>query len=684
MKSDWLFACYGRTVVLLCFALLFSGSRAAAQTVPEWLTVAKGAFTSSHCYDNLARSVDGQYFAAVSSNLAFDSANVVLISDDGGTTWSGVRYDNNYNFDPVTFKPLPGDWRQRWYQSVARPTKNLILVHATDRPKNDTDTDPIYGTLMPYILRSEDAGKTWERIEINAKPKASFTNRLTMADGKTGFLTSNTPPDVTADAVTLYRTTDAGKTWQPMTVSFSLNNISALQALSANDLVIATKEGLYITRDGGATWTSGSTAPDVSSQYFFRTTQIGYATSGVQTGNGQQETTTAFRTIDGGKSWTIILDTLLGGSGGDCISFADDNNGLVMARDYFLQTNDGGTSWKYIPPPYGVTYSPSHSVIMTAPNRAVGTMSDNIVLMSGRMVLAPTTASWKKLDTFRYAVTWPPMTNAKRYRLQVADDAINEFGLIAYDFGIFDTPKKWLDTIVTDTAFALPAPLKPTRDYFARVMALNDSMDGAWSQQSILRTPAGPAKPQLTAPNPMYPPHDTTLAMTTVTFRWKKDDRATRYSLLLTDRGNYPGAWDDSVANNVYNITADSITLTLLPGKTYFWVVRSWAPGFDSTNSQYYYSFRTAGTLSVEDAGSIAPDISISPNPAIGVVNIEFPVSGRSAVITDALGRTIWSAAAVTAGESLNLEAHSLPAGAYIVRLDDGTRLLTSTFVITR
>lgn len=684
MKSNQLFSSYSKALILLCLAPLFFGGRATAQTVPEWLTVAKGIFTSSHCYDNLARSVDGQYFAAVSSDLAFDSANVVLISDDAGTTWRGVRYDHNYNFDPITFQPLPGDWRQRWYQSVARPTKNLILVYASDRSKSDMSSDPVYGALVPYILRSEDAGKTWERIEITTKTKVSFTNRLTMADEKTGFLTANTPPDITADATTLYRTTDAGKTWQPVTVSFSLNNIRALQALSASDLVIVTKEGLYTTRDGGATWTSGSAAPDVTSKYFFRTTQIGYATSGVQTGNGQQETTTAFRTIDGGNSWTVMLDTLLGGSMGDCISFADDNNGLVMARDYFLQTTDGGNSWNYIPPPYGVTYSPSHSVIMTSANRAVGTMSEHIVVMTGRTVIAPTIVSWNKLDTFRYAVTWKPMPNAKRYRLQVADDAVNEFGLLVYNFGIFDTPKKWLDTIITDTALTLLTPLKPTRDYFARVMALNDSIDGAWSQQSILRTPAGPAKPLLTAPNPVYPPHDTTLATINVTFRWQKDDRATRYSLLLTDRGNYPGAWDDSIAQNVYNITADSITLTLLPGRMYFWLVRSWAPGFDSTSSQYYHLFRTAGTLSIDDVSSIAPDISISPNPASEVVNIGFPVSGRSAVITDALGRTVWSATAVTAGETLSLDVHSLPAGAYVVRLDGRTRLITSTFIITR
>ncbi len=136
-----------RSFSALTFMVLFTSflpSIAQVTFVPEWKLLGKGSFVASHCYSNLA-ATDKQYLAVISSDAGYGNAdaNVVKLSDDSGASWRNVRSEMGFNIDSAQFgKFLPGFWLKRFYSSVARPTKDLILVLASESLKDEKDPNP--------------------------------------------------------------------------------------------------------------------------------------------------------------------------------------------------------------------------------------------------------------------------------------------------------------------------------------------------------------------------------------------------------------------------------------------------------------------------------------------------------------------------------------------------------------
>ena len=645
-------------ITILVFLLSLFDSYAQINTVPEWKTVLNGNF-AGYSVSSFAYSKDKQYFAVVSSTLGFDSSNAVYISNDEGTSWQGVLYDKHYNLDSA-FMPLPGNWQQRQYQSIARPSKDLIILIVADQLKDNFDQ----GAFVPYILRSENGGKTWNRGEINSKPKYSLSNFLAMADENTGYLTSGSPPEVDSNISTLYKTADGGKTWQPQKLPLQLGYVRKLYALSDKEVIVATSNGMYISIDGGSKWKTGTLPSQDVYQYSFRTTEIGYAVGGEQTGLGAQSTATMYYTTNAGTTWTKMLDTLLGGAPATAISFYDANIGILFAGDVILHTNDGAKTWMRAPTPYGIIYESGKDCKMISPNRAVAVMSQKVIVATGKNILEQPVVSWKKLDTLNYAILWNPVSGANRYRIQYAAKPAEDF--LSYDYEIFNTNKKTIDTVVTSTQFEFPK-FKYNSDNFVRVMALGESIESGWSNQVIQRTVSAPPKAALHRPNPVFPPHDTVMKAENVTFLWEKDSNATHYSLKLTTRGNYDGAWADSIAMNVYNITTNSVTVPVAPNKTHYWYVVAHAPGFDSAGSEYYHSFKNEAVSNSIEEFNDSDFITITPNPASEYIEIKSCACAKKVEIFDATGMLVSSETPI-----LNkVDIKNLSKGIYFLKINN-------------
>lgn len=661
---------------LLVLFTSFLPSRAQIPYVPEWKLVGKGSFVADHCFNNLAAS-NKQYLAVVSGDAGYGNAdaNVVKLSDDSGASWRNVRSEMGFNIDSAQFgKLLPGYWLKRFYSSVARPTKNLILVLASESLKDEKDPNPgYYGTLYPYILRSNDEGKSWERIEIQTPAVTCDRNILAMADASVSYLTSGVPVGSPGYAQ-LYKTTDGGKTWKPQQTLFDAGDILEMQALTATQLIVSTQYTVYFTSDGGSTWTARAAMNDMR-HYYFTDFKTGYCTGGGSNGVGDQYRTVAYKTTDSAKTWIRIMDTLgRGVSAGDVITFYNDRYGLLFARDDYWMTRDGGSTWSLYPWPYGSGYrnSPSKALIMLDTNRFFGMTGSNMFVATGNNLLSPPVLAFEKQSTLYYTLRWNSIEGAKRYRVQVGKE-VPEFKINYINYDIFDTPKKFLGTILTATELALPECTYGMY-YFARIMGSNDTLRGEWSAPALAIIPDKPKLPYLNQPTPIAPVKDSVLPTSRVTFHWKKDDRATHYRVRITTIGNYFQAFDDAPANNFHHITADSLTADLLPNTTYFWYVIASAPDFDSTGS-LSASFKTGTTSAVVELDGQAAavhSLQLSPLP----VNDKLQIHGNFLPtdiieVYSLLGNKIWALP-----YSASCDVSALVPGCYIIRVGAATALL--------
>lgn len=112
----------------------------------------------------------------------------------------------------------------------------------------------LIGTDQGWILRSEDKGLTWDaKMITTVNTRIGFElpsiNSLSFSsDGKTGLAVGIN---------TSYRTTDAGKTWQAITIKGDgATYNSAVWTDENTAIVVGDKAISYQSTDGGATWES--------------------------------------------------------------------------------------------------------------------------------------------------------------------------------------------------------------------------------------------------------------------------------------------------------------------------------------------------------------------------------------------------------------------------------------------
>jgi photosystem II stability/assembly factor-like uncharacterized protein len=165
----------------------------------------------------------------------------------------------------------------------------------------------------------------------------------------------------------LFQTSDAGQTWQPVTLPAPAKTIDLfsdpliycgtqspvfsspqegrliLRCFNTSQDPYITLYFLYTTRDGGVTWTS-STSP--AGTLDFTTGENGWAL-------GRD----LFRTTDGGQTWSKVKSVNWDGQ----FSFVSDELGWAVARAEtdtamliaLVQTTDGGITWTEIKPLIG-------------------------------------------------------------------------------------------------------------------------------------------------------------------------------------------------------------------------------------------------------------------------------------------------------------------------------------------
>lgn len=228
-------------------------------------------------------------------------------TDDGGMTWSRVAKTDWSSKTNAHNLPFGGD--------ILFANSKLGWLAGGERAAQLAD---IGGPGFVWLYRTVDGGATWQHqslpVPVGYHAAITFVSAPSYA-GSTGLVeVTYQVPGKTDEVSVLYKTTNSGKTWSPVTKPSGFINSYGL--LSPHVAYLAMSSGpMYWTSDGGKTWTraSGSRLP-VSGN-------VGSGSSGNWNNfavdnfvNGKTGWATAWssgnsvliKTINGGQSWSIV------------------------------------------------------------------------------------------------------------------------------------------------------------------------------------------------------------------------------------------------------------------------------------------------------------------------------------------------------------------------------------------
>lgn len=246
------------------------------------------------------------------------------------------------------------------------------------------------------IYRTKDGGDTWAKVFTN---KGTFFRSILFVDEKTGFagnLGAGLSSAITDETV-LYRTTDGGDTWAPITEigGDAPKGICNLTAVDDKHLIAVGRANgpahMITSSDGGKSWTAKDLTDQMSMLIDARFTS---PTEGIIVGMSATSPSSCavMRTTDGGKTFATVFASTQASSLCWKVSFPSPSVGYVSVQGYgrsFAKTTDGGKTWVELP-------LPSESGAEDAfPALAIGFVTDDIGWVSSS---DPAQPNYRTLD----------------------------------------------------------------------------------------------------------------------------------------------------------------------------------------------------------------------------------------------------------------------------------------------
>ena len=224
------------------------------------------------------------------------------------------------------------------------------------------------------IFHTNDGGESWEK---QLEKKGTFFRCIAFVDSLNGFAgTVGTDyfPNVT-DTIPLYRTTDGGRTWNP--VSYEGPYVKGLCAI---DIVkeqfinhgktdykvhiyavgrVGSPANMMLSHDGGLTWKSNSIDKDCEMLFDIKMfdKQTGFACAATDEAL-EKSNALILKTNDGGKTWKKVYQSKRPFETTWKVSFPTEKVGYVTIQSYnpdpsaiqqrVAKTTDGGETWQEI------------------------------------------------------------------------------------------------------------------------------------------------------------------------------------------------------------------------------------------------------------------------------------------------------------------------------------------------
>lgn len=270
------------------------------------------------------------------------------------------------------------------------------------------DPGMLFAADRATVSRTRDGGATWSAV---LTAKAGLT-ALAAGPSQPGTVYAGTfnPPGV--DPTILWKTTDGGDTWTPLSYPqpaadpYSGIHVSdlAVDAADSQLVYLAAQtalvgapggQGVYRSADGGATW-SKTTLP----AYDFRGLAVAAGRPGTVWAVWQGA---AYKSTDGGQTWSSML-TAPQGIYLHAVAMAPSDPDVVwvVAATVLYRSADGGATWRQLPGPVPPT---SFDFDFFSHSLAVDPADPSALYVGGlsgvsRFTLA---GGWQQVDTGLYA-----------------------------------------------------------------------------------------------------------------------------------------------------------------------------------------------------------------------------------------------------------------------------------------
>jgi hypothetical protein len=254
---------------------------------------------------------------------------------------------------------------------------------------------------------------------------------------------------------------------------------------------------------------------------------------------------------------------------------------------------------------------------------------------------------------------WNIVDKATKYQIQVFEKNIT---LPVVDEKNVPAPQG-------DLAEYTATTLKKGKEFTWKVRGASADGDGPWSDINTFTTLADAPTDK---PNLTYPPNNMEKAPAKITFEWAQVPGAEKYSLEIRNDGEdkpfltFP---EIPAAGSLMSMEVEGFS----PSTKYWWRVMGRNSAGDGPWSDEL-SFTTDNFVSVDETGDIDNSITLSPNPAVDYININYNLKNASNVIIGIYN---------IAGESLTqtnqfrqagannfmLKTEGLQSGLYFVRI---------------
>lgn len=434
-----------------------------AQTIPAWELVLDSSGGPGNYWAGIA-AADTRHFML--AGYGHDTWTVMQ-SSDAGASWT-----------PSLSTPA-GDLVQ--VRAVAYPTPKLLVMLWDSTLNSRLSGVNVVYDYTTYVLRSSDGGASWEQVMVGEPLRDRRSAHLRMTGPTTGYLVQWGKTTESVDH--LWRTVDGGASWNEVSLPPGLLGVLDMAVLGDSALILYNFSTVARTSDSGATWeTFPSTLPPTPMGISFATPAVGYAAGSRSTGLGDQVAGMVYRTNDGGRTWTKLLDTMINGNGLRFVRCVDTLNAIVTGGAGVFRTRDGGASWSLeATPTNGVYKTALGTFAMPAVDTIVGYGSAFVLRSVGGTTLAATAIVKPEKDTATTAqmmlLSWLSIGGAKGYHLQVLERDTYSF---PEPPPIFDTALFVDNATVSDTVWLL-TNLKPGKEYIARVRGVMGASQSSWS-----------------------------------------------------------------------------------------------------------------------------------------------------------------------------------------------------------